>query len=206
MSKKLRALSIDGEFTSFDMIGGDLIALGAVEIMDDLTIGRERAFYFRPTNTKYFTEKAREIHGISYFKASTFPEAKHSCIDFLKWLSPNIDQFPLPIAFWGSWDFDRKWIEVTMQKNDLTSSFQKAFNGCDKINVLKMAKQKLKHVPLPKASTDDESRKGQYKLDNVAKFYDIEHSHHEALSDARATAQIYINIEKGIDTWTGELF
>lgn len=203
---KLRALSIDAEFTSFDMYGGDMIALGVVEILDDLTLGREHVMYFRPTGPKYFTEKAREVHGISYFKASQFPEAKHSCIEFLKWLEPLMDQFPLPVAFYGSWDFDRKWIEMTMQKNDMQSSYWKAFGGCEKINVYKMAKDKLRHMPLPKAATEDESKKGQYKLDNVAKFYKIPHSHHEALSDARANAQIYINIIKGIDTWTGELF
>lgn len=206
MIKKLRALSIDAEFTSFDMIGGDLISLGVVEILEDLTTGRKQVFYFKPTSTKYFTEKAREVHGISYFKASQFPEAKHSCIELLKWLKPLMDQFPLPVAFWGSWDFDRKWIEVTMQKNNLMESYYKAFNGCEKINVLKMAKHSLKHVPLPKADTEELSKKGQYKLDNVAKFYNIPHSHHEALSDALATAQIYINIEKGINTYTGELF
>lgn len=200
---KIRALSIDAEFTSFDMIGGDMIALGVVEILDDLTLGREAVFYFKPTGTKYFTEQAREIHKISYFKASEFPEPKQSLISFLKWLKPLLPQFPLDVAFWGAWDFDRKWIEMTMQKNDMVSSYNKAFGGCDKINVLKMAKHSLKNVPVPKGAN---TNKGQYKLDNVAKFYDIEHSHHEALSDARANAQIYINIEKGINVFTGELF
>lgn len=203
---KLRALSIDAEFTSFDMLGGDMIALGVVEILDDLTLGREAVFYFRPTGTKYFTEKAREIHKISYFKASQFPEPKQSLIAFTKWLEPRIQEFPLAVAFWGSWDFDRKWIETTMQKNEMISSYYKAFGSCEKINVLKMAKHSLKHVPIPKAATEAEGKKGQYKLDNVAKFYKIPHSHHEALSDARANAQIYINIEKGIDIYTGELF
>ena len=170
-----------------------MIALGVVEILEDLTLGREAVFYFRPTGTKYFTEKAREVHGISYFKASQFPTAEHSCVEFLNWLKPLVDQFPLPVAFFGSWDFDRKWIEMTMQKNNMQTSYWKAFGGCEKINVLKMAKKKL-------AMLD------KHDLKIVCKHYDIPLDHHEALSDARGCAQVYINLEKNINTWTGELF
>ena len=39
--KKVIGISIDDEFTNFDMIGGDLISIGLVEVYDDYTLGRD---------------------------------------------------------------------------------------------------------------------------------------------------------------------
>lgn len=194
MSKKIKALAIDTEFTHFDMYGGDLLALGVVEIYDDLTLGRELELYFKPQCVKYFSEKAQEVHGISYFKAMTFPEPQDSLKQFLHWLVPLKDQFPLDFVVWGAWDFDRKWLETTFTKYEMVSSYQKAFSQAKVFNGMKMARKLLKHVD------------GGVGLDNIAKHYNVPLQHHQVLSDAKATAQIYINLEKGIDTWTGELF
>lgn len=199
----IHALAIDCEFTNFDMIGGDLLSLGVVEILNDFTLGRELQVFCRPTNTKYFSDKAQDVHGISYFKAQTFPDPKESMIKLLHFIAPYKDLFPLKTVFWGSWDFDTKWIESTMRKVDLYSSFTKAFRvgKGDNINALNMARQKLKHV-----QSNDGTTKGQYSLSNVAEFYQLEHNHHDALSDARVTAQIYCKMMRGENVWTGELF
>jgi len=206
--KEVIALSIDDEFTSFDMIGGDLITFGAVEIYSDYTLGREFYGECKATNAKYFTEKAEEIHGISYFKAMTFPEPKETMIRFLQWLHPLMDQFQLPIAYHGSWDFDKKWIENTMKDHMLLGSFHKAFysNKDNDINVLKLARKNLKHLPEPDPSHDKNGKKiAHYGLANIAKFYGLKLEHHNALSDAKVTAQIYCKIMKGENVWTGEL-
>ena len=201
-------LAIDCEFTHFDMIGGDLLSLAAVEVIDDKELGREFHAYCKPRSTKYFSDKAQEVHGISYFKAQTFPEPRESMIAFLQWLYPLKDQFQLETIYWGSWNFDLKWIENTMTQTELVSSFYKAFKTQKEShhNALAMARKKLKLMPMPKAKTEAESKKGQYKLDNVARFYGLEHTHHEALSDARVTAQAYIKMMAGEKVWTGELF
>lgn len=205
---RLHSLAIDAEFTSFDMLGGDMISLALVEIMDDFTIGRSWQGFLRPDSVKYFTDSAQAVHGISYFKASTFPEAKETMIEMLHWLAPLQNEFKLAVTYWGSWNFDLKWIQTTMERCELTTSYLKAFLPGKEShhNALKLAKQKLKHVPIPDLGTDNESRKGQYKLDNVARFYGLNHNHHDALSDAMVTAQIYCNIMKGENVWTGELF
>lgn len=201
----IHALAIDTEFTHFDMIGGDLLSLAAVEVLEDFTLGREFQAFCKPFGTKYFSEKAEEVHGISYFKAQTFPEPKESMIKFLQWLAPLMDEFPLRTIYWGSWNFDLRWIENTMRDNELLGSFHKAFNH-DKdshINALKMARHCLKHIPIPPG---EDGKKGQYKLDNIARFYELEHDHHEALSDARVTGQAYCKMMKKEKIWTGELF
>lgn len=201
-------LAIDCEFTSFDMLGGDLISLAAVEVIDDREIGREFQAYCRPLGTKYFTEDAEKIHGISYFKAMTFPEPKESMVSFLQWLAPLMDEFHMETIYYGSWNFDLKWIQKTMSDQGLMSSYYKAFHTDKDMhhNALKMAKKKLKLMPMPKGSTEKESKKGQFKLDNVARYYELEHKHHDALSDARVTAQAWIKMMAGEKVWTGELF
>lgn len=208
--KKVSLLSIDCEFTSFDMMGGDLLSVAFVEILEDLTLGREWQGYLRPRGTKYFTESAREIHGISYFKAETFPERRKTIIDMLNWLESIYDYLPAGVAYFGSWNFDLKWVEYTMDDVGLRNSFNKAFkiNKDDHFNVFKECKNKLKHIQAPRGSFDSEKskEKGRYKLDNIAKFYGLDHNHHDSLSDARVTAQIYCNLMNNDNTWTGELF
>lgn len=208
--KKVIKLSIDCEFTSFDMFGGDLISVAFVEILEDLTLGREWQGFLRPRGTKYFTERAREVHGISYFKAETFPERRKTIIDMLNWLEPIFDYLPISVVYFGSWNFDLRWVEYTMEDVGLRDSYSKAFKiGKEEhFNLYKECKAKLKHIQSPKGkfSSDKEKEKGRYKLDNIARFYGLEHNHHDALSDARVTAQAYCKIMKNENTWTGELF
>lgn len=199
-SKEILGLSIDCEFTGFDMMGCDLLSIGAVEIYKDLTLGREFQAYLRPESSKYFTDDSVKVHGISYFKALTFPNRRESLIAFMHWLKPLMNSFKLKTLFWGSWGFDLRWIETTMRKEDLVDSFYKAFDTENNINVYSLAKDKLKHID------SEDGEKGKYKLSNVARYYDIDLNHHEALSDARACAQIYIKLMNNEKTWTGELF
>lgn len=210
VDKKVKLLSIDAEFSSFDMVGGDLLSLGVVEILEDNTLGRKGEWFFRPRSAMYFTEGARKVHGISYFKAETFPERRESIVSFLKWMAPLMDQFPMKTAYWGSWNFDLRWINYTMTDLEMADSFKKAFCQVKEshFNVLHAAKKKLKHIeaPLGKFNTEKEKEKGKYTLSNVAKFYGIEFDHHNALSDAIATAKIYIKLEENENVWTGELF
>lgn len=202
--RKLIALAIDDEFTHFDMVGGDLISIGLVEVYEDLSLGREFQGFCKPRSTRYFSEKAQAVHGISYFKAQTFPEARETMIDLIQWLAPLMDQFPLITLYYGSWNFDLKWLETTMERCGLKQSFAKAFDGRKEshINVLKMVRHFLKTIP----DTKDENGKTiTHTLGNVADFYGMEKDHHNSIWDARATAQIYGKIKRGEKVWTGEL-
>ena len=193
--KQFKILAVDAEFTSFDMLGGDLLALGLVEVFDDFSLGREHVLYFRPQSTKYFSDAAHEVHRISYWEALEFPHPRESCIELLNWLKPLMPYFPLDTVSFGSWNFDIRWIEETFKKVDLISSYSKAFSDGEWINVFKMAKTNLKHAQLE-----------NFKLDSVARHYKLDLNHHEALSDTKACAQIYCNIMLKKDIWTGELF
>lgn len=186
------AIAADIECTSFDREGGDMLTCALVEIMSNHTIGRSKEFYFRPEGTNYFTEKAQEIHGISHWRAMQFPERKKSCNEMLHWLTPIHDLLPLPMVYHANGNFDYRWIESTFRKENMHYHLYKCFRGDQTISTLKMAKQKLKHIP-------------NYKLNTIAKHYGLELDHHKAISDAVVCAEAYIKMINDIDTWTGEL-
>lgn len=190
---KVIALAIDNETTGFDPIAADVISTGMVEILEDYTLGRKKAFYSRPRSTKYFSDGAQEIHGISYWKAATFPKAEDTCIEMLHWLKPLMDYFPLTTVMHANGNFDLRFLDWHFRKSELLPSFTKAFSFEKTVNTIKMAKNNIVHLE-------------NFKLSTVAKHYDIELDHHEVLSDTIACAKIYCNIEQNIGVNTGRLF
>lgn len=190
--KKVIAVVGDCEFTCFDKLGGDILSTGLVEVYEDFTLGREAEFFSKPESSKYFTEGAQEKHGISLFKAMTFPERRQSCLAILHWLKPILPMFPLKFVYHGSGGLDHKWLQMHFDKEDLKASFLKAFPESKVESTMTLAREKLKQLP-------------NLKLPTLAAHYGVEMDHHKALADARATAQIYCKIMKGEDLWTGKL-
>lgn len=199
------AIAADGEFTCWDAIGGDIIAFGMVEILSDYTLGRELLIYSRPRSEKYYSAEAQEVHKISFWKAQTFPEPREGCIKILHWLAPHLDKFPLDFVYHGLGGLDWRWLTAHFRKEDLEPSILKAFEQKPESTIL-MARKALKHIPESKVINPHTGKYyTKFSLRNVSDFYEIEFDHHDALSDARASAQIYCNIKKGVNTWTGEL-
>lgn len=193
MNKKVIAVAADVECTGFDKVGGDVLSTGLVEILEDFTLGREAEFFSRPTSSKHFTEKAQEIHGISYFRAMEFPTRRESCVSMLHWLKPLITTFPLPFVYHGTGKFDHSWLKWHFTKEELDQSWAKAFPEAMVESTLTMARAHLKQLQ-------------DHKLKTLSEFYGIStEKHHSALPDARACAQIYCNIKKGESIWTGKL-
>lgn len=191
--KKVIAVVGDTEFTSFDRLGGDILATGLVEVLEDYTLGREAEFFSAPTSSKYFTEGAQKIHGISYFKAQTFPSRRESCVRMLHWLKPLMGSFPLPFVYHGTGGLDYKWLLTHFGKEELQASWSKAFPESLVESSLKLARDNLKQLQ-------------SHKLKELAKFYEINlDDHHSALPDARATALIYCKLKKGEKVFTGQL-
>lgn len=192
MVSKVIAIACDVECTSFDKIGGDLLTASFVEILEDYTLGRSSYFEAAPRSNKYFTEAAQKVHGISLFKAMTFPKAEKTALDILKWLAPLIEYFPLTFVNHANAKFDFKWIEQFMRNNEYQNSFWKAFNEDKVVNTIKLAKDNIAGLK-------------NHKLNTVAEYYNIELEHHNALSDALACAEIYCNIQNNYGVFTGKL-
>lgn len=191
-SKKVHAIVCDLEYTCFDKISGDVICVGLVEVLEDFTIGRYKAFYSRPRSVKYFTDKANEVHKISFFKAMYFPRPRKNCIEILHWLAPLKDQFRIPLVFHSNGQSDWRWMESHFEKEGLVNSIRKVF--CDELNVstLKMARENLVHLE-------------NHKLETICEHYNFDLDAHEVLSDALGCAHIYIKMMKKEDIWTGRL-
>lgn len=185
------AIAADGEFTCWDAEGGDLITFGMVEILSDYTLGRELLVRSQPRSAKYFTDRAQEVHGISYWKAMTFQSPKESCLEILHWMKPNLERFPLEFVYHGNGNLDWRWLTAHFRKEEMEASIQKAFSKDRITSTVSMSRKNLKNLE-------------NHKLNTVAKHYNIELDHHNALSDARACAQIYCNIKLKKDIWTGK--
>lgn len=191
--KKVIAIACDGEFTSFDKMGGDLITWAMVEILEDFTLGRSQLWELRAESSKYWSEGAEKVHGISFWRASNFPERRKQIISIMKWLKPVIPQFRLPLVFHGNAKLDPDWLRMTFFKENLEESYHRAFDHEASISTLKLARENLKQIP-------------NHKLNTICEHYGIELDHHEALSDAIACAKIYCCIMKEEKTFTGRLF
>lgn len=183
------AIACDGEFTSFDKIGGDLIKWAMIEILEDFTLGREKEWSLKAYSTKHFTEGAQKVHGISYWQASQFPERLEVLREIWTW-TKEISPDPIPLVYHGTGNLDPAWLRHTFMKEDLEPHFWTLF-GQETESTLSLARKNLKALP-------------NHKLNTVADHYGIELDHHDALSDARACALIYCNIKKGLKTFTGE--
>lgn len=180
------AYAIDGEFTSFDKLGGDLIKWAMVEILSDYTLGDEREWSLKAYSTKYFTAGAQDVHGISYWKASQFPERIECLREIYRWTKKR---GVTPLVYHGNGNLDPAWLKGTFMKEGIEPRFYELF-GEETASTLKLSRVYLKHLE-------------NHKLDTIAKYYKLDLDHHDALSDARACGQIYCNIMKGIGTYTG---
>lgn len=186
------AIACDTEYTSWDRIGGDMLSAGFVEILDDYTLGRQAVFYAKPRSSMYFTDDAQKVHGFSLFKAMTFPDPKQTAIHILQWLAPLKHLFQLDFVNHANGHSDLKWLIQFMLNSNLSDKIHQVFSENKAHNTIKMAKENIIHLE-------------NYKLETIAKYFDLELNNHEALSDAIVCAQIYCKIMKGEGVYTGRL-
>lgn len=205
---KVIAIACDIECsTLYDKIGGDLLSMAFVEILEGYTLGREICRKSRATNPIYFNDESTRVHGFSYWKAVEFPKRIDSIIDVLKWLKPLKELAPFPFIYHANAKFDWRWLEAHFRKENAHNHFYKIFPEDMVESTLKMSRDNIKHI---KKSTKINPISGKlytdFSLRNVSDHYDIRLMHHEALSDARACAHIWCNIKQSQDTWSGRLF
>lgn len=205
--KKIISIATDIECsTLFSKIGGDLLEMSFVEILEGYEIGRSICINSRATSDLYFNEESEEIHGISFWKAMEFQPRADSIEEFQEWIGPLGTAGPLPLIYHANGNFDHKWLVTHFMKEAQEHYFRNLFPSDMTISTLALSRKNIKHIKNHKIWNKIKKKYyGPYALPNVCAHYKQPLEHHKSLSDAMASAVIYCNIMKKIDTWTGEL-
>lgn len=173
-------LVIDIETTGFNKYKDDIIQLGCVEVLDDFTLGREYNTYLRPIFPENFS--SQDIHGINLTTAMLAPTRRDALIDFMYWLLPLKDKFPLQFIYHGTGHFDFEFLKHAFVAESFHEQFHKIFKKDMVINTASMVTEKI----------GSEYR----KLNQACSYFNIEFKHHNALEDARATALLYCRLKQ----------
>ena len=168
---------VDIETSGFNVNKNDLIELGAVLLNDDLTVKSEFHCYLKPVKPQYWKYEAENIHGITLNEAMCFKDGRESLIDFLNYLAPELENFPLKFICHAKNKWDYNFLKGTFLKFGLIESFFKAFNAEHYESTIDLSRETLE---LP-----------NYKLNTVCEALSIDLTHHKALSDAKACSEIY---------------
>jgi DNA polymerase-3 subunit epsilon len=172
-------LAVDLETTGFHKYKNEVIEIGAVEILENKTLGRSFQAYLKPTRMQYYG--GEEAHGISAKKALKFPSRRETLIKFLEFLVPIKDYFSLEFIQHADNNFDFDFLKNCFIEESLHDSFFTAFDYNKTFSTLDLARKKL----------DIKSK----SLPDVCNYLDIRmERHHSALSDAMACAQIYCKL------------
>lgn len=185
-------IAIDIESTGFNPHKNDIIQLAAVEILDDLTIGRTFETKLRPVRPQYWTEGAEKIHKITKFEAMRFPERREGIMEFMKWLLPLKPMFQLGFVYHGKNNFDYNFVKAAFVGEILHDSFFKAFSDEMVYSTCDLSAEWLKLE--------------NNKLNTVCKALKIDLNHHEALSDAIACAKIWCALKGREAAYKADLF
>lgn len=172
-------LFVDVETTGLDYLNNCVLELACVAE----TNGKQHAFCerARPLSFYHFDKKSQEIHGISKAEAESFQHPRDLCINFLNFLESvyPYERYRPYADFWyhGIGLFDWRFVMGLFIKQGLVFDLRKYLNGKQVHSTLMLAKKQLQ---LP-----------NYRLNTICDFLQIKLNHHEALSDARACAEIY---------------
>lgn len=186
---------IDVETTDYR---GEVIQLACVlldlniEKMEFKKLG-EFNEYCRPTSKIYWNEDSKKAHGMSWEETQAFQEQKEMTINFMRFLAPYRDQFPLTFVSHDKRDFDFNHVENLFRFNGFQYSFWRCFNNHKKVSTIDLAKEK--GIPVD-----------GYSLPILCEYFRIElESHHNAIFDARACAEIFIKLSI-MEFYYGSLF
>ena len=176
---------VDVEVTTSSAKKGDVLSLGCI-IAEGDNFKKVDSFlgYARPRTYDHWNSYAENIHKITRERSKTFPDARQTSIEFLKFLAPfkNADNSPIPFVFHGTHKFDLKMVQMMFAQNSLTNSIDKVFSPDLTISTCSMFEF---FTQLFGVSTIDK------KLSTMAKTFNIPLDHHEVMSDTNACYASY---------------
>lgn len=166
---------IDVETTGFDPLRNGVLTLAAYVTDAEYNLIGEHYGEFRPDGKKEIVwgDEAEKVHGISWERASGFPDHETASEEFLLF----IEQYPALVFVAHNCPFDRRMVRGTLSKSDRHFRFYKCFPRFQ--DTIKLVKES----GLVSSKTKS--------LGAICKELGIEHDHHDARSDAKVLIDIH---------------
>lgn len=180
----------DVETTGFDYWNCSIISLACIilEKNPSYKIVGQFLQYSRHESDKHWSKDAEKVHNISPSQSLSFKPQKNLCTELLYFLKDfQSDSLDLPFWYHGKNKFDYKFIEAMMFKQELYWQWNKVFRIQNVDSTHRLAKQNLQLK--------------NYQLSTVCEHLGIELNHHEAMSDANACKEIWLEFQR-----QGQLF
>jgi DNA polymerase-3 subunit epsilon len=179
----MKVLWFDTETTGLDPVKNDIIQIaGIVEIDGD--VKEEFNIKCQPINYDTISQDALKVHGISIDQLKTFQTSKDGKNEFLKIMDKYVDKFNKDDKFTPAGQnvqFDVNMLREWFIKNGerFGSGSYHNYHMIDTVTLARtMSYEKVFHLE-------------NHKLETLAKRYSIEIDAHNALSDIRATREVY---------------
>ncbi len=166
---------LDVETTGFDSLRNQVLTLACYVCDSSHAILGEYYGEFRPEGARdiVWSEGAEKVHGISWHQAQSFPCIRDASEAFLSF----IEQYPSMSFIAHNVAYDRRMLRGTLSRHDLHFRMYEAFP--EYIDTVKL----LKESGLVSGKS--------FSLGTVCKQLGIDHSHHDARSDARVLIEIH---------------
>jgi DNA polymerase-3 subunit epsilon len=178
VDKTMNILFLDLETTGLNPVVHDIIQLaGLIEIDGELI--KEFSFYIRPFNFSTIDETSIKIHGITKEKMNSFPEPSIVFSDFIDILKTYGNEHKYVICGYNI-KFDFEFLRSYFL-NSSGAEFAEIFlnYSLDIMQIILFFKAVGMISPY------------NLKLTTIARYFNIQYKKHDALSDIKATREIY---------------
>jgi len=185
LNKNNKTLYVDVETTGLiKYVHGIIVLAYIIEDADGNELTRGEIEMNPLTYSDKVSPKALEINGYTLEQIKELPDAKEACLKFISVLNEHLDSSNFKdkykvVAY--NADFDTGFIQTWMDKL-VPSTYWKLmdYKHLDPFALIKYL-QHFKHINTGKSQS----------LEAVAKFYNIEHIPHNAMSDIEVTRKIH---------------
>lgn len=173
-AKKIREIALDTETTGLDANAGDrIVDIGCVELINGIRTGQEFQVYINPG--MIMSQEAVDITGITNEFLADKPRFADIADDFLEFIKD------------GTLVIHNAEFDVAFLNMELEKVGKPTIELSEVVDTLQIARKKFPGAPL--------------SLDSLCRRFDIDlsvRSKHGALVDAQLLADVYINLQGGL--------
>jgi DNA polymerase-3 subunit epsilon len=185
----MKELWFDVETTGLDCEKQDIVQLAMIVVIDNEEVAtkeiRMKPFCFENVQTS-----ALEVHGITIEEIQKYQDPQSAYQETISFLSQHCDKFDRADKFYpGGYNvrFDLDFLAAFFRKNN-----DKYFGSWQNWRVMD---------PLPLLYTMDACKQlslPNYKLETVAEYFGVELKAHDAVSDVRASREVWKRLKVSI--------